>query len=178
MRSRANLVLVRLVFRPTPDELTGATWEQLRLRGLASRVRAMGLLLVVAGLLGVFLDQWLFTLYAVAMGLAVLVAATRSTMGRAARKSPLLHVDTTMEVEEDGVTVTIPTATSRIDWAYYSGWSLVPEGLLLLHSMSPRLFSFVPRSALTPEVLDVVARHVPRHPKARDVRAGRRAPAP
>lgn len=163
---------MRVVYRPTADELAAASLEQLRLRGLLAKVRSIGALLVVAGLLGLVLGQWLFTLYAVAIGVTVLAVATRGSLRRATRKAPMLGFDTSMEASEDGVLVTIPTAASRVDWAYYAGWSAIPEGLVLMHALNQRLFSFVPRSALTPELLELVTRHVAQHPRAR-VRAGR-----
>jgi hypothetical protein len=158
---------VQIVYRPTVPELVAASRELLRLRGLLARLRGLSALLIVAGPLGLVLGQWLFSLYAVAMGVTVLLVQTPWLLRRAVRTSPLLSFDTTMDVTEDGITVVGPTASSRNAWAHYSGWSLIPEGLLLMHAMQQRIYSFVPRSALAPEALDVITRHVPRHPRAR-----------
>ena len=160
-------VAVHVVFRPTADGLAAASLEALRLRGQLGRLRGAGVLLVLGGPLGLVLGQWLFTLYAVVMGAALLSVLTRRTMRRVSARIPALSFDTTMEATDEGVTVTLPMAASRVAWSYYSGWAVIPEGLLLMHALSRRLVSFVPEASLTPEVLDLVARHVPRHPRAR-----------
>jgi hypothetical protein len=168
---------VHLVYRPTVEELAAAGREQLRLRGLLGRLRAVGAAMLVAGPLGLVLGQWLFTLYAVGIGAVLVVSPTPVALRRAARRTPMLHFDTTADVAEEGMTIVVPTASSRVAWAHYSGWSLLPEGLLLMHALQPRLFWFVPRSALTPEVLEVITRNVPRHPRARgEVTAVRPSP--
>lgn len=86
---------MQVSYRPTLDDLCAAAREQLRLRGTLSRIRVLAALLLVAGPLALVVNQWLFTVYAVAVGIVLLLAGTTTVLlRRGLRRAPQLQYDT------------------------------------------------------------------------------------